>query len=199
MNGLKPTKYSIVKSFGKLCELMYRKGVSEASEVYNPNLVIEFLEQNDLKANLRFMIDHNGRNLDINFYCAVLAMEMLKMKENKGSMIIDKSRSSPGLRKGGAYLCNAFYRNGLYDGRMVEPNDGKEFYYEDERFGIHRKINCKPIPFSDFIKEMEYEALKIDAEEGVGEGYKIWKLITDANTEEYVRKSRQSPGGTLIL
>lgn len=178
---------------------MYRKGVSEASEVYNPNMVNEFLEQNDIKSNLKFIIDHNGRDLDINFYCAVLAMEMLKMRETRGSIIIDKSRSSAGLRKGAAYLCNAFYRNGLYDGRMLEPNDGKEFYYEDERFSIHRKVNSSPTPFCDFIKEMEYEALKIDAKDGDGSGYKIWKLITDAETEEYVRKSKQSPGGALIL
>lgn len=176
-----------LRDFARLCEYMYRKGIMDAAEMYNPSLVKQFLDENDPKYDLRFMFDEDGRKMKPDLFAAMMSVWLIKLNARKGAIILDKSRVDMKLRNGSVYLSNAYYRKGLLHGISLSPTEAKDFYYADENFKQHQLITGEKFSLIDFIQDMQYEALKLDKENNE-EGYRIWRFISDALNEYYAKR-----------
>jgi hypothetical protein len=182
-------RHVVLKCFARLCEYMYKKGAMDAAELYNPGLVQDFLDENDVKKNLRFVFDENSRNLKLEFYSSILSVYMIRLGAKKGAVILDKSRVEKNLQAGAAYLANAYYRKGLEDGMEIDLNEAKGLYYKDEKCLSHELVSGQKFDTIDFFQDMEMHALRLDGDDQ-GEGYRIWRFIGDALKEYYARRSK---------
>lgn len=181
-------RYTILKCFSRLCEYMYRKGVADSAELYSEELTRKFLTENDVKKDFKFVFDEDGRPMRLELYCSVLSMFLIRIGARAGATLLDGVKVSKRMQMGAAALANAYYRKGLNDGIGMDLRVAKDYYYEDDRFISHKKLNGEKFTFLDFYQDMQMEALRLDIEEE-GHGYKIWRFICDALQEYYARLS----------
>ena len=184
-----PEKYNVLRCFSRLCEYMYRKGVRDSAELYSPEMSEQFLSENDPRTTYKFIFDEDGKQLRLEFYCALNTMFLIKIHASTGKIILDKAQAGKTLQTGAAALANAYYRKGVKDGIGVDVNSAKDYFYQDERCTFHIKLNGEKFKMLEFIEDMRMEALRLDSLD-FPPGFKIWKFICSGLTEYYA--SQQS-------
>jgi hypothetical protein len=160
---------------------MYRKGVKDASEVFDAKTVEAFLETNTV-SDLKFMLDEDGKALDYRFYAAITAMRCHQSRSKRAAILFDFGVSPKRLILGACMLVNSYYRNGLNDGIGMDLRIAEDYL---SRLSIDRRhIDARELIISPraFMASMQSEAMRLESL-GFKGGFQVWKFITDALME----------------
>ncbi|MFA5432709.1 MAG: hypothetical protein WC910_05250 [Bacteroidales bacterium] len=118
----------LVREIGAMCEFMFRWGVKDAVEMFDPVISMEFAKKEDAYNELSLLPPEYGP-MSTKIYTDLLFLKSrMDMKLKYLSYFLGRYGTEMAIKKGICYICNFYYRKGVEFGSGISKGDGIRIY-----------------------------------------------------------------------
>ena len=118
----------LVREIGALCEFMFRWGVKDAVEMFDPVISMEFAKKEDAYNELSLLPAEYGP-MSTKVYTDLLFLKSrMDMKLKYLSYFLGRYGTEMAIKNGICYICNFYYRKGVEYGSGIDKRAGLEIY-----------------------------------------------------------------------
>jgi hypothetical protein len=118
----------LVREIGAMCEFMFRLGIKDAVELFDPVVSREFANKEDAYDELSLLPAEYGP-MSIKVYTDLLFLKSrIDMKLARLSWFLGRYGMDMSIKRGICYICNFYYRKGVEYGSGISKGDGIRIY-----------------------------------------------------------------------
>ena len=122
------TPIRLVREMGSICEYMFRLGVKDAVELFDPVVSMEFAKKEDAYDELALLPSKYGI-MSVKVYIDILYIKSrIDMKLSHLASFLGRYGTNMSLKRGLCYICNFYYRKGVEYGASIDKRTGLEIY-----------------------------------------------------------------------
>lgn len=122
------TPIRLAREMGSICEYMFRLGVKDAVELFDPVVSMEFAKREDAYDELSLLPSKYG-TMSVGVYIDMLYLKSrIDMKLFHLASFLGRYGTDMSIKRGLCYICNFYYRKGVEYGSGIDKRAGLEIY-----------------------------------------------------------------------
>ena len=156
------TPIRLVREIGAMCEFMFRWGVKDAVEMFDPVISMEFAKREDAYNELS-LLPPEYSPMSTKIYTDLLFLKSrIDMKLRYLSIFLGRYGTEIAIKNGICYICNFYYRKGVEFGSCISKGDGIRIYRDVGSGRKHPYLYGGNVTHDNFLLCMKSECSLID-------------------------------------